>query len=399
MNLSKKSKSISPSPTLAVDAKAKQLKSEGHDVISFGAGEPDFDTPDFIKSAAVEAINQGFTKYTPVGGIPELKKAISDALREEIGVDYETNQIIVSNGAKHCLFNALYCLCDEGDEVLIPSPYWVSYPEIVKLCGGTPVFVPTFESQDFKLKVDNIKPLINEKTKVLIINSPNNPTGSVYTREDLLEIAELALKYNIFVISDEIYDKLVYDGEEHISIASLGKEIYNNTLVVNGVSKAYSMTGWRIGYAAGPKELIKAMTNFQSHATSNPNSIAQKAALEALKNPAKKQAVDTMVEEFAKRRKYMVERINNIEGLSCRMPKGAFYVMMNVSKTFGKYIEGKVIKDSTTFAEALLEKYKVAVVPGIAFGADEYVRLSYATSMKNIKEGLDRIEQFVKELS
>lgn len=399
MNLSKKSKSISPSPTLAVDAKAKQLKSEGHDVISFGAGEPDFDTPDFIKSAAVEAINQGFTKYTPVGGIPELKKAISEALREEIGVDYETNQIIVSNGAKHCLFNALYCLCDEGDEVLIPSPYWVSYPEIVKLCGGIPVFVPTFESQDFKLKVDNIKPLINEKTKVLIINSPNNPTGSVYTREDLLEIAELALKYNIFVISDEIYDKLVYDGEEHISIASLGKEIYNNTLVVNGVSKAYSMTGWRIGYAAGPKELIKAMTDFQSHATSNPNSIAQKAALEALKNPAKKQAVDTMVEEFAKRRKYMVERINNIEGLSCRMPKGAFYVMMNVSKTFGKYIEGKVIKDSTTFAEALLEKYKVAVVPGIAFGADEYVRLSYATSMKNIKEGLDRIEQFVKELS
>ncbi|KXG75151.1 Aspartate aminotransferase [Fervidicola ferrireducens] len=399
MNLSKKSKSISPSPTLAVDAKAKQLKSEGHDVISFGAGEPDFDTPDFIKSAAVEAINQGFTKYTPVGGIPELKKAISEALREEIGVDYETTQIIVSNGAKHCLFNALYCLCDEGDEVLIPSPYWVSYPEIVKLCGGTPVFVPTFESQDFKLKVDNIKPLIDEKTKVLIINSPNNPTGSVYTREDLLEIAELALKYKIFVISDEIYDKLVYDGEEHISIASLGKEIYNNTLVVNGVSKAYSMTGWRIGYAAGPKELIKAMTDFQSHATSNPNSIAQKAALEALKNPAKKQAVDTMVEEFAKRRKYMVERINNIEGLSCRMPKGAFYVMMNVSKTFGKYIEGKVIKDSTTFAEALLEKYKVAVVPGIAFGADEYVRLSYATSMKNIKEGLDRIEQFVRELS
>ncbi|SHM75102.1 aspartate aminotransferase [Caldanaerovirga acetigignens] len=399
MDLSRKSKCISPSPTLAVDAKAKQLKSEGHDVISFGAGEPDFDTPDFIKFAAIEAINQGFTKYTPVDGIQELKKAISEALREEIGVDYEATQVIVSNGAKHCLFNALYCLCDEGDEVLIPSPYWVSYPEIVKLCGGTPVFVPTFESQDFKLKADNIKPLINEKTKVLIINSPNNPTGSVYTREDLLDIAELALKYDIFIISDEIYDKLVYDGERHISIASLGKEIYSNTLVVNGVSKAYSMTGWRIGYAAGPKELIKAMADFQSHATSNPNSIAQKAALEALKNPDKKQAVNNMVEEFANRRKYMVDRINNIDGLSCRMPKGAFYVMMNVSKTFGKYIEGRVIKDSTTFAEALLEKYKVAVVPGIAFGADEYVRLSYATSMKNIKEGLDRIEQFVMELS
>lgn len=399
MILSKKSKSISPSPTLAVDAKAKQLKSEGHDVISFGAGEPDFDTPDYIKSAAIGAINSGFTKYTPVGGIVELKKAVADAFKEEIGVDYETNQIIVSNGAKHCIFNALYCLCDEGDEVLIPSPYWVSYPEMVKLCGGTPVFVPTFEREDFKLKAENIKPLITERTKVLIINSPNNPTGSVYTREDLQEIADLALEHNIFVISDEIYDKLVYDGEKHVSIASLGEEIYNNTLVVNGVSKAYSMTGWRIGYAAGPKELIKAMTDFQSHATSNPNSIAQKAALGALKNPARKQAVGTMVEEFAKRREYMVERINKIEGISCRMPKGAFYVMMNVSKTFGKYIDGKLIENSTAFAEALLERYKVAVVPGIAFGADEYVRLSYATSMENIKEGLDRIEKFVKELS
>lgn len=399
MILSKKSKSISPSPTLAVDAKAKQLKSEGHDVISFGAGEPDFDTPDYIKSAAIGAINSGFTKYTPVGGIVELKKAVADAFKEEIGVDYETNQIIVSNGAKHCIFNALYCLCDEGDEVLIPSPYWVSYPEMVKLCGGTPVFVPTFEREDFKLKAENIKPLITERTKVLIINSPNNPTGSVYTCEDLEEIADLALEHNIFVISDEIYDKLVYDGEKHVSIASLGEEIYNNTLVVNGVSKAYSMTGWRIGYAAGPKELIKAMTDFQSHATSNPNSIAQKAALGALKNPARKQAVGTMVEEFAKRREYMVERINKIEGISCRMPKGAFYVMMNVSKTFGKYIDGKLIENSTAFAEALLERYKVAVVPGIAFGADEYVRLSYATSMENIKEGLDRIEKFVKELS
>lgn len=399
MILSKKSKSISPSPTLAVDAKAKQLKSEGHDVISFGAGEPDFDTPDYIKSAAIGAINSGFTKYTPVGGIVELKKAVADAFKEEIGVDYETNQIIVSNGAKHCIFNALYCLCDEGDEVLIPSPYWVSYPEMVKLCGGTPVFVPTFEREDFKLKAENIKPLITERTKVLIINSPNNPTGSVYTREDLQEIADLALEHNLFVISDEIYDKLVYDGEKHVSIASLGEEIYNNTLVVNGVSKAYSMTGWRIGYAAGPKELIKAMTDFQSHATSNPNSIAQKAALEALKNPARNQAVGTMVEEFAKRREYMVERINKIEGISCRMPKGAFYVMMNVSKTFGKYIDGKLIENSTAFAEALLERYKVAVVPGIAFGADEYVRLSYATSMENIKEGLDRIEKFVKELS
>ncbi|MCG0276543.1 MAG: pyridoxal phosphate-dependent aminotransferase [Thermosediminibacteraceae bacterium] len=399
MNLSQKARSISPSPTLAVDAKAKQLKSEGHDVIGFGAGEPDFDTPDFIKSAAIDAINQGFTKYTPVGGIPELKKAIVDTLKEDIGVAYEPNQIIVSNGAKQCIFNALYCLCDPGDEVLIPSPYWVSYPEIVKLCGGTPVFVPTLESQDFKLKAENIKPLITKKTKVLIINSPNNPTGSVYSREDLEEIAKLALEYDIFVISDEIYDKLVYDGETHVSIASLNSEICNKTLVVNGVSKAYAMTGWRIGYAAGPKELIKAMTDLQGHATSNANSIAQKATLEALTNPARKQAVEEMAQEFSKRRQYMVERINKIKGLSCRMPKGAFYVMMNISETFGKYIGDKVIKDSTTFAEALLEKYKVAVVPGIAFGADEYVRLSYATSMENIQRGLDRIEQFVNELS
>ncbi|TYP59850.1 pyridoxal phosphate-dependent aminotransferase [Thermosediminibacter litoriperuensis] len=398
MNLSQKARNISPSPTLAVDAKAKQLKSEGHDVIGFGAGEPDFDTPDFIKSAAVNAINQGFTKYTPVGGIPELKKAVADVLREDIGVSYEPNQIIVSNGAKQCLFNALYCLCDPGDEVLIPSPFWVSYPELVKLCGGTPVFVPTSESQDFKLKAEAIKPLITKKTKVLIINSPNNPTGSVYTREDLEEIAKLALENDLFVISDEIYDRLVYDRETHVSIASLNNEIYNRTLVVNGVSKAYAMTGWRIGFAAGPRELIKAMTDLQSHATSNPNSIAQKASLEALTNPARKQAVEVMVREFSKRRQYMVERINKIEGLSCRMPKGAFYVMMNVSKTFGKFIDNRVIKDSTTFAEALLEKYKVAVVPGIAFGADEYVRLSYATSMENIEKGLDRIQQFVDDL-
>ncbi|ADL07931.1 pyridoxal phosphate-dependent aminotransferase [Thermosediminibacter oceani] len=398
MNLSHKARNISPSPTLAVDAKAKQLKSEGYDVIGFGAGEPDFDTPDFIKSAAVNAINQGFTKYTPVAGIPELKKAVADVLRQDIGVSYEANQIIVSNGAKQCLFNALYCLCDPGDEVLVPLPYWVSYPELVKLCGGTPVMVPTSEAQDFKLKADAIKPLITKKTKVLIINSPNNPTGSVYTREDLEEIAKLALENDIFVISDEIYDRLVYDGETHVSIASLNSDIYNRTLVVNGVSKAYAMTGWRIGFAAGPRELIKAMTDLQSHATSNPNSIAQKASLEALTNPARKQVIEAMVREFSRRRQYMVERINKIEGLSCRMPKGAFYVMMNVSETFGKYIDGRIIKDSTTFAEALLEKYKVAVVPGIAFGADDYVRLSYATSMENIEKGLDRIQQFVGDL-
>ncbi|MGB9812311.1 MAG: pyridoxal phosphate-dependent aminotransferase [Thermovenabulum sp.] len=398
MFLSEKAKGISPSPTLAVDAKAKQMKSEGYDVIGFGAGEPDFDTPDFIKNSAIKAINEGFTKYTPVGGIPELKKAIVNTLNEELGLTYKPNEIIVSNGAKQCLYNALYCLINPGDEVLIPHPYWVSYPELVKLCGGTPVFVPTYEEDDFKMKKEVIEPLITSKTKVIIVNSPNNPTGSVYSKEELEGIAELANKYNLFIISDEIYDKLIYDGEQHVSIATLGKEIFEKTLIVNGVSKAYSMTGWRIGYAAGPEELVKAMTDFQSHTTSNPNSIAQRAALEALSNPDRKKAIASMVEEFSKRRDYMVERINSIAGLSCRKPKGAFYVMMNITKTFGKKIKGVEIKNSTDFAQSLLENYMVAVVPGVAFGTENYVRLSYATSLTNIEKGLDRIEKFIKDL-
>ncbi|MGB9839629.1 pyridoxal phosphate-dependent aminotransferase [Thermovenabulum sp.] len=398
MFLSEKAKGISPSPTLAVDSKAKQMKSEGYDVIGFGAGEPDFDTPSFIKSSAINAINEGFTKYTPVGGIPELKKAIADIFNEELGLTYKPGEIIVSNGAKQCLYNALYCIVNPGDEVLIPHPYWVSYPELVKLCGGTPVFVPTYEKDDFKMKKDVIEPLITSKTKVIIVNSPNNPTGSVYSKKELEDIAELAIRYNLFIISDEIYDKLIYDGEQHISIATLGKDVFDRTLIVNGVSKAYSMTGWRIGYAAGPEEVVKAMTDFQSHTTSNPNSIAQKAALEALTNPERKKAISSMVEEFSKRRNYMVERINQIPGLSCIKPKGAFYVMMNISKTFGKKIKGFEINNSTDFAQKLLENYMVAVVPGIAFGTEDFVRLSYATSLKNIEKGLDRIENFVRDL-
>lgn len=398
MFLSEKAKGISPSPTLAVDSKAKQMKSEGYDVIGFGAGEPDFDTPSFIKSSAINAINEGFTKYTPVGGIPELKKAIADIFNEELGLTYKPGEIVVSNGAKQCLYNALYCLVNPGDEVLIPHPYWVSYPELVKLCGGTPVFVPTYEKDDFKMKKDVIEPLVTSKTKVIIVNSPNNPTGSVYSKKELEDIAELAIRYNLFIISDEIYDKLIYDGEKHISIATLGKEVFDRTLIVNGVSKAYSMTGWRIGYAAGPEEVVKAMTDFQSHTTSNPNSIAQKAALEALTNPERKKAISSMVEEFSKRRDYMVERINQIPGLSCIKPKGAFYVMMNITKTFGKKIKGFEINNSTDFAQKLLENYMVAVVPGIAFGTEDFVRLSYATSLKNIEKGLDRIENFVRDL-
>ncbi|HHW02748.1 MAG TPA: pyridoxal phosphate-dependent aminotransferase [Thermoanaerobacterales bacterium] len=398
MNLSEKAKGISPSPTLAVDAKAKQMKKEGQDVIGFGAGEPDFDTPDYIKAAAVSAIKQGFTKYTPVGGIVELKDAISKYLQESTGTFYKQSQVIVSNGAKQCLFNALYCLINPGDKVLIPSPYWVSYPELVKLCGGIPVFVETKEEDDFQLKADALIPHIDDRTKVLIINSPNNPTGSVYSWEDLKKIAEIAAEKDIFIISDEIYDKLIYDGEKHSSIISVDEAMKDRTIVINGMSKTFAMTGWRIGFAAGPEKLIEVMTDFQSHTTSNPNSIAQKASLEALLNYNNQDIVASMVEEFSERRIYMVNRINQIPYLSCRLPKGAFYVMMNISATFGKQLDGKYIKDSTGFAELLLEKYKVAVVPGVAFGTEEYVRLSYATSMENIKKGLDRIEEFVKAL-
>jgi aspartate aminotransferase len=395
--ISQKAQGISPSPTLAVDAKAKRMKKEGHDIIGFGAGEPDFDTPEFIKSAAISAINQGLTKYTPVGGTKELKIAIANYLEAETGILFNQNQITVSNGAKQCLYNALYCLIDPGDKVLIPSPYWVSYPEMVKLCGGTPVFVPTVESNGFMLKADILEKYIDKKTKILIINSPNNPCGSVYSRQDLDQIAKLAIENNIFVISDEIYEKLIYDSKEHVSIISY-ENMLERTLLINGVSKSFAMTGWRIGFAAGPKQLIEAMENFQSHSTSNPNSIAQRASVEALTDCTKDEAIEKMVIEFSERRKYMVNRINSIENLSCCLPVGAFYVFMNISGTFNKHCDGRIINNSTDFAELLLDKFKVAVVPGIAFGADDYVRLSYATAMENIKKGLDRIENFVKIL-
>ncbi|MDD4568839.1 MAG: pyridoxal phosphate-dependent aminotransferase, partial [Tepidanaerobacteraceae bacterium] len=307
------------------------------------------------------------------------------------------DQITVSNGAKQSLYNALYCLIDPGDKVLIPSPYWVSYPEMVKLCGGIPVFVPMTEDNGFMLKASTLEQYIDNKTKILIINSPNNPCGSVYSKQDLKEISDLAIKNNIFVITDEIYQKLIYDGSEHVSIVS-NKNMPERSLLINGVSKSFAMTGWRIGFAAGPKELIKAMTNFQSHSTSNPNSIAQKASLEAFSNPSKDENIKKMINEFLRRRNYMVQRINSINNISCRLPMGAFYVFMNISGTFGKQCDGKIIKDSTSFSAVLLEKYKVALVPGIAFGDDNYVRLSYATSIENIKKGLDRIERFVEML-
>ncbi len=394
MSLSKRVSGIKPSPTLAIDAKAKALKAQGVDIIGFGAGEPDFDTPDNIKEAAIKAIKDGFTKYTPVSGIDELKDAIIEKFKMDNGLTYDRSEIIVSCGAKHSLYNIAQAIFDPGDEIIIPAPYWVSYPDQVILNDATPVIVKS--GDDFLLTPELLKDKITSRTKALVINSPSNPTGMAYGRKILESIAEIVMKHKIYVISDEIYEKIVYDGIEHISIASLGKEIKALTLVVNGLSKAYSMTGWRIGYTAGPKEIISAMTNIQSQSTSNPTSIAQKAAVEALRGP--QDSMRKMVEEFDRRRKYMVERLNRMDGVSCVMPSGAFYAFPKVSSLYGKSFNGKVIKNSYDMAGYLLEEAKVAIVPGEPFGADEYIRLSYATSMENIKKGLDRIEEALKKL-
>jgi len=396
LRLSAKSSSISGSLTLAIDAKAKKMKSEELDIVGFGAGEPDFDTPSFIKEAAKEALDRGMTRYTPVTGIAELKEAICRKFKEDNGLEYKPSQIIVSNGAKHSLYNAFQAILNPGDEVIIPSPYWLSYPELVKLADGIPVFVETREEDHFKLNPEDLEKAITPKTRALVINTPNNPCGCVYERAELQAIAEIAVKNQLFVISDEVYEAMVYDGVQHTSIASLGPEIKDLTVVVNGVSKAYAMTGWRIGYAAAHEDVVKVMSNVQSHTTSNPNSIAQYASLAALTGP--KDEVKAMVAEFDARRKYMVERINSIPGLSCNMPKGAFYVMMNISQAIGKTYKGRRIYGSLSFADALLDAQMVAVVPGIAFGADNFVRLSYAASLENIKKGLDRIEAFMNEL-
>ena len=396
MKLSQKSISISGSLTLAIDAKAKKMKAEGMDVIGFGAGEPGFETPQFIIEAAKEALDKGYTRYTPASGMMELKEAICEKLQNDNNLKYTPSEIIVSNGAKHSLYNIFQAILNPGDEVIIPTPYWVTYPELVKMAGGTPIFLDTKEENGFKIDITELEQAVTEKTKALIINSPGNPSGCVYSRKELEAIADLAVKKEFFVISDEIYEKLVYDGNEHISIASLNSEIKNITLVVNGMSKAYAMTGWRIGYTAGNEEVIKVMSNIQSHATSNPNSIAQYASIAALRGP--QDIIYQMVSEFEKRRKYMIDRIRQIEGLSCNEPKGAFYLMLNIGNALGRKYRNHTITGSMDFAEQLLDAYKVAVVPGLAFGADKYVRLSYATSIENIEKGLDRIESFMNEL-
>lgn len=395
MELSIKSLSISPSSTLAIDAKAKKMKEDGIDIIGFGAGEPDFDTPDHIKAAAIKAINDGFTKYTPASGTLELKKAICNKFLKDNKLEYKPSNIVISNGAKHSLVNAFQAILNPGDEVIIPAPFWVSYPEMVKIADGVPVILNSTEEEGFKLSIEKLEKAITPKTKAIVINSPSNPTGMIYSEDELRAIADIAVSKGIFVISDEIYEKLVYDGYKHVSIASFNEKIKDLTIVVNGVSKSYSMTGWRIGYTASNEQIAKIMGNVQSHATSNPNSIAQKAALAALEGP--EDIIDIMKAEFVKRRDYMVEKINSINGLSCIKPNGAFYVMMNISKLIGTEIDGVKINGSDDFANLLLEKANVALVPGSGFGTDIHVRLSYATSLENIKEGLNRIEKFLNK--
>ncbi len=392
--ISKKAKSISPSPTLSLDAKFKQMKKQGIPVVGFGAGEPDFETPDNVKAAGVQAIEKGVTRYTPASGTVELKEAICAKIKRDTGLDYDISNIVVSNGGKHCLTNIFMAICEPGDEVIIPSPFWVSYPEMVKMADGVPVFLETTEETNFKFSPEDLEKCITDRTRALILNTPSNPTGMVYSGEEMKKIAEIAVKNNIYVVFDEIYEKLVYEGE-HVNIATLGDEIKNLTIIVNGMAKAYAMTGWRIGFTASNAAVAKAMSNIQSHATSNPNSIAQYASVEALNGD--QSSVAAMREEYIKRRDYMVERINSIDGISCKKPNGAFYIFMNVRELLGRELYGKTFDTASALCDDILERALVALVPSEGFGINGYVRLSYATSMETIKEGLDRIEKYIKE--
>ncbi len=395
--VTKRVSKIKPSPTLAITAKAKSLRAQGVDVIGFGAGEPDFDTPAHIKEAAVKSLENGFTKYTAVGGIDALKDAIIAKLKWDNGLEYTRSQVLVSCGAKHSLYNAAVALFEEGDEVIIPAPYWVTYPDQVILCDAVPVVVKTTEETEFKATPDQLRAAITPKTRALVLNTPSNPTGAAYSRKELEAVAALALQHGFFVIADEIYEKLVYDGFEHVSIASLGPEIKALTLVVNGFSKSHSMTGWRLGYAAGPEEVISAMSKVQSQSTSNPTSFAQEAATVAYTGP--QECVAEMVQEFDRRRHYICERLNAMDGIRCFKPQGAFYVFPNVSGLFGRKHNDRVIAASSDFASFLLDEAKVAVVAGVGFGADDYVRISYATSMENIEKGMDRVEEAIGMLT
>jgi len=387
MEISARAAQLTPSLTLSIDSKAKAMKAEGIDVCGFGAGEPDMDTPDHIKAAAIAALEAGFTKYTPSGGLPELRQAIAEKLEADNQLKYRPSQIIVSSGAKHSCYNAILATCQAGDEVLIPSPYWVSYPDMVRLAGAEPVIVPTTERNGWKMRASDFENAMTPRTKMLILNSPGNPSGSVYTREELEGIVEVAAEEDIYILSDEIYEKLVYDDVKHVSIASLSQEAYDLTITINGFSKAYAMTGWRLGYMAASEAVAKAVDNIQGHSTSHPCSFAQKGAVAALKGD--QQPLADMRDEFSMRRNYMYDRITKIPNITAVKPEGAFYVLVNISQ---------LGLSSQNFADRLLSKANVAVVPGIAFGDDRTVRLSYATSIDIIKKGLDRFQDFCRTL-
>ena len=397
MKLAQRVGRVSPSSTLRITAEAKAMVARGVDVIDFASGEPDLDPPLPVKDAGIAAIRSGFTKYTAAGGIDELKQAVIEKLRRDQGLSYDKSQVLISCGAKHSLYNLAQAFIETGDEVIIPAPYWVSYPDQVLLNDGTPVLVPTEEATGFQLTGALLERHVTARTKAVIVNSPGNPTGAAYDRKTLEGIAEVALRHGLLIISDEIYEKLLYDGLTHVSIASLGPEIQARTIVVNGVSKAYSMTGWRIGYAAGPKDLIAAMTTVQSQSTSNPTSISQKAAVAALNEGAI--FIKEMVGEFDQRRRYMVERLNKIQGVQCAMPKGAFYAFPHIGGLIGRRTPDGPLASATALAGYLLKEARIALVPGEAFGAPEYLRFSYATGMQNIVAGLDRIDEAIRRLS
>jgi aspartate aminotransferase len=387
---------IGASPTLALTAKAKAMRAEGIDVVGFGAGEPDFDTPDFIKEAAVQALRDGKTKYTPVGGIPELKEAIVQKLKRDNELEYSADQILVSCGGKHALYNIAQALFESGDEVIIPAPYWVTYPDQVVLNDAKPVILAASEKNGFKITPEQLEGAVTEKTKAVVLNSPSNPTGAAYTRAELQALAQVLVKHQIACISDEIYEKIVYDGFTSHSIASLNDDIKNLTLVVNGASKVYSMTGWRMGFIAGPQEIIKSMTNLQSQVTSNINSMTQWAVVAALNGP--QDFLKEWVGEFKRRRDFILENLNSIPGVRCFKPQGAFYVFPNISELLGRQAQDRVLDSDMEFCNYLLEKAKVACVPGSPFGAPGFMRLSYATSMENIEKGLERIREAVSNL-
>lgn len=397
MPFSEKCLSIAPSATLALTAKARALKDEGRDIVDFGAGQPDFDTPEYIKVAAKEAIDRGMTKYTPVAGIPQLRKAVCDKFSKDNGITYTPDQIVITNGAKHALYNAFQALLNPGDEVLIPSPYWNSYPEIVKMACGEPVYINTDESSGFKMTPQQLANAIGPRTKAVIINSPCNPTGAVYCDAELLALGKVLMDHPVYIVTDEIYEQFLYDGFTHYSLAKLCPELKERIILINGVSKTYAMTGWRIGYSASSVELAQIMSSAQSHATSNPNSIAQWASVAALSNGYAE--VEKMRRVFQERRDLAVSLIEKTTGISCVPPKGAFYIMVNISDSFGKSYQGRVIDGSLDYCDILLSHFDVAAVPGFAFGSDAHIRISYATDKESIQKGLERIAQFMAQLS